>query len=99
MATAGGAAGNAARVCGAGMACGVPIGDDELNAGRDWVCTVEALAPIGEVMPPGWVKPDPTGAGGKVLPPVQAAPTLAGGKNSILATCTLCGAPRLGGMG
>ena len=81
------------------MACVVPIDDDELNAGSAWVCTVEAVAPIGEVIPEAWPKPVPTGAGGSVLPPVQDAPTLAGGKNSMLATCTLWGAPRLGGMG
>lgn len=81
------------------MACVVPIGDDELNAGRAWVCTVEPEPPIGEVIPDGCMKTLPTGAGGNVLPPGQDAPTLAGGKNSMLATCTLWGAPRVGGMG
>ncbi|MHA6299030.1 hypothetical protein [Devosia sp. CAU 1758] len=81
------------------MACVVPIDDDELNAGRAWVCTAEAEPPIGEVIPDGCMKPLPTRAGGKVAPPFQDAPTLAGGKNSMLATCTLWGAPRVGGMG
>lgn len=75
------------------MACVVPIDDDELNAGRAWVCTVGADAPTGEVK-----KPFEAGAGGNP-PPDQDAPTLAGGKNSMLATCTLWGAPRVGGMG
>ncbi len=81
------------------MACVFPIDDDELNAGRAWVWTVEADAPMGEVTPDGCMKPFETGAGGSVPPPDQDAPTLAGGKNSMLATWTLCGAPRVGGMG
>ncbi len=81
------------------MACVFPIDDDELNAGRAWVCTVEPVAPIGEVVPDGCMKPLPTGAGGNVPPPVQDAPTLAGGRNSMLATCTPWGAPSVGGMG
>ena len=64
-----------------------------------WVCTVEADAPIGEVAPEGCIKPPLTGAGGSVLPPFQAAPTFAGGRNSMLATCTGWGAPKAGGMG
>jgi hypothetical protein len=71
------------------MACGVPMGEDELNAGRACVWTLDADAPIGEVMPDGCMKPLLTGAGGSVLPPIHDAPTFAGGRNSMLATWTL----------